>query len=139
MNRFADWGLLLLRIVVGIIFIMHGQMKWGIWSAPAGMMSTTMLTIFKVLSVVEPLLGICIILGVITEWSSLILAIDMIGAMLFKISGGTAFIGHQTTGWEFDLTVFAANIILLMHGSGWIALDRLWKKSGSGTITTVKA
>jgi putative oxidoreductase len=92
-----------------------------------------------VLSVVEPLLGIAIILGIITEWAALILAIDMIGAMLFKITGGTAFIGHQTTGWEFDLTVFAANVILLMHGPGRIALDRLWKKSGNGEITTITA
>lgn len=139
MNRFADWGLLLLRIVVGVIFLMHGQMKFGIWSAPAGAMSSTMLILFKVLSIVEPVLGIAIILGVFTEWAALILAIDMIGAMFFKISGGIAFIGQQTTGWEFDLTVFAANIILLMHGSGMISLDRLWRKKESGRITTISA
>lgn len=134
MNRFADWGLLLLRIVVGVIFIMHGQMKWGIWSAPAGTMSATMLTLFKVLSVVEPLLGIAIIIGFFTEWATLILAIDMIGAMFFKITGGVAFIGHQTTGWEFDLTVFAANIILLMHGAGRLSLDGIRKKKGGPIV-----
>jgi uncharacterized membrane protein YphA (DoxX/SURF4 family) len=28
---YSDFGLLLLRVVVGVIFIVHGMAKWSMW------------------------------------------------------------------------------------------------------------
>jgi putative oxidoreductase len=129
-SRLSDWSLLILRLVVGVIFILHGQMKFGLWDSAGGTMSAGMLTLFKILSVIEPLFGLAIILGIFANWAALVLAIDMLGASYIKVTQfHTAFIGHQTTGWEFDITLFASNVVLFAVGSGMLSVDRLWKKA----------
>ncbi len=111
----ADLGLLLLRLSVGAVFIYHGLMKWGFFTG--GSLGLPSDPLMATLSIVEPICGLLLVLGVFTPVAALILAVVMIGAMSFKLTGqfpdSTAF-----RAWEFDLVLFASNIILLTQGAG---------------------
>ena len=127
LHRHLDWGLLLLRCVVGIIFIYHGSMKWGMWTSVPPTMSPVMVDIFRLLSVVEPLGGIALIAGFLTQYAALGLAIIMLGAIHAKFSsmGLAGFGGSKGAGWEFDLLLLAGNVVLLLTGGGKYAIEKM--------------
>ncbi len=127
LHQYADWGFLLLRIVVGIIFIVHGHDKWGMLTGSTGP-SSPMTIVFQILAVIEPLFGVALILGLFTQWVALVFAIDMLAATYFKIAQfHSAFEGMKGTGWEFDILIFAACVLLFLAGAGTIALDAKMK------------
>lgn len=111
----TDLGLLLLRLSVGAVFIYHGLLKWGFFSG--GSIALPSDPLMATLSIVEPILGLLLVLGVFTPLAALGLAVIMIGAISFKLTGqfpdSTSF-----RAWEFDLVLFAANVILLTQGAG---------------------
>lgn len=111
----TDLGLLLLRLAVGAAFLYHGLMKWGFFTG--GSIGLPSDPIMATLSVIEPIFGLLLILGVYTPLAALVLAVVMVGAISFKLTGyfpnSTAF-----GAWEFDLVLFAANIVLLTQGAG---------------------
>jgi len=129
LNRYSDVGLLILRVVVGAIFIYHGLLKWQIAEPNA---------IMTILKFAEPLGGLALILGALTQLASLGLSIIMIGAIYMKMTGfgqgpfnpsGT-FAPQGATGWEFDLMILAGCIVLLIMGAGRLSIDSMiWKKT----------
>lgn len=136
LHSYEDIGCLALRLSIGAIFLIHGVLKWkmGIWQAePNEMMSANMITLFKVLSVVEPLGGLGLIFGFLNQLAALGLAIIMAGAIYFKIQvWGMDFIGQQNTGWEFDLALLAVLVHLFISGAGKYSLDHVvYKKANS--------
>lgn len=126
LHRHSDWALLILRLTVGAIFVYHGVAKWSM-EDPS--------TVMTILKFAEPLGGIALILGALTQLASLGLAIIMLGAIYMKATGfgqgsfdllGTFGQGGK---WEFDLVIFAACLVLLMMGAGKLSVDRMiWKK-----------
>lgn len=131
LTSYSPWGLLLLRLSVGSIFLFHGIQKWALWSVlPSPQMPANMLSLMKFLSIVEPLGGLALILGFLTSLASLGLGIIMLGAIWFKVKiWQIGFTAQNTTGWEFDLILLAANVALLFGGAGKWALDKwVWRK-----------
>jgi len=131
LNKFNDEGLLLLRVVLGIIFLVHGTMKWSMWGmSPSEQLPEAMLTILKILSVAEPLGGIALILGFLTPIAIIGLSIIMLGAMNAKITMlHLHFMEQQTAGWEFDFLILGSLICLLFSGAGKFSVDRLITKN----------
>ncbi len=122
-DAYRDWSLLLLRVVIAVIFIYHGSMKWPL---------NTESPLFMILAIAEPLGGLAMLLGILTRWAGLGLGIIMLGAMYAKMTGfwqgafdfaGT-FAGSGGTGWEFDLMIFAGCAIILTFGAGGMALGK---------------
>lgn len=129
----SDWGVLGIRLAVGAIFLYHGVQKWDLWNLtamPPGMTENTFV-LMKFLSIVEPLGGIALIFGFLTQLAALGLSFIMLGA-IFWIKMQVMKVGFAsmtTTGWEFDLALLASTVFLFFHGAGKIALDHmLWKK-----------
>lgn len=124
-KEYADFGLFILRVAVGIIFIYHGVLKVGMWSAvPNEQLSASMLAIVKFLSIVEPLGGLGLIFGVLAQYAALGFVMIMLGAIFLKIFvmkvGFSSFTG---SGWEFDLILLAASLYIFLVGSGSYSLD----------------
>ena len=126
---FAEWGFLALRIAVGVIFIWHG---WPKITGARGMAATmgggeakpVLVGVFTIQGVVEVGGGILMILGVLTQLVALAFIIIMIGAIALKNTmWKTGFMSQQTTGWEFDLVLLAANLLLFLAGPGEIAIQ----------------
>jgi putative oxidoreductase len=130
--EFADgleWGLLALRIAVGVIFIVHGWPKItgarGMAAAMGGgEAKPVMVGMFTIQGLVEAVGGVLLILGVLTQLVAVAFAIIMIGAIVLKnTQWKTGFMSQQTTGWEFDLVLLAANILLFLTGPGELAIQ----------------
>lgn len=114
LHMYSDWGLLALRLAVGVIFLVHCMPKL------AGKMGSFMLFI----GVLELLGAVSIILGFLTQVGALLLATVMLGAIYKKkFEWHVPFSTMEKMGWEFDLSLLAANIVLLTMGAGSMALD----------------
>ncbi|MGH2678117.1 MAG: DoxX family protein [Actinomycetota bacterium] len=127
--EFAEWGFLALRIAVGVIFIWHGWPKItgarGMAAAMGGGEAKPALVgMVTIQGVVEAGGGVLMILGVLTQLVALAFIIIMIGAIALKNTmWKTGFMSQQTTGWEFDLVLLAANLLLFLAGPGEIAIQ----------------
>src|SRR5262245_50632407 len=110
LTAYSDWGLLALRIAIGIIFIAHG---WPKITGPAFM------PFFPVQGVFEVLGGVAIILGVFAQLVNVGFIVIMLGAIFVKnTTFPTPFMASNTTGWEFDFLILMANVALLLVGPG---------------------
>jgi putative oxidoreductase len=127
-------GLTVLRIVVGVIFVMHGWQKlsWG-FEQVAGMLGSLHVPVptvaAVVLTLVELLGGIALILGVLVRYVAGLLAIDMLFALILVHARNGFFVPK---GVEFPLLLLAANINLILSGAGSLSISGLRKKPVTG-------
>ena len=126
-SRSAAYGLLLLRVVAGVIFIAHGYLKafkMGM-GGTVGMMthlglpSPTLAAYFSILA--ELLGGTALILGIFTLPFGIALTIDMLGAIWFAKRGGGLF---APKGFELELLLLASALCVALTGPGAISLRR---------------
>lgn len=127
LHQFGDFGLLALRIAVGIIFLVHGTQKWAMWKMqPSEQMPSGMISLMKFLSIVEPLGAIAILGGFLTQLAAAGLGIIMIGAIGLKVGMmKVSFAPRDKAGWEFDFILLAATVALFFSGAGNVGLDRI--------------
>lgn len=123
LNQYSDLAFLILRLAIASIFIYHAlpklkgaKMMSQAMGMPAGMI--------LMLGVVELLASLGLLLSVYVQLSALLLAIVMVGAIGMKMmKWHVPFAAMDKTGWEFDLILLAANIILLVNGGGAIGIQ----------------
>jgi len=124
-------GIAILRIVVGVVFFMHGKMKlMGMgYHGVAGFLHGIGLPLPQVAAVfllaAEVGGGMALILGVLTRWAALLNACDMFVALLIVHWKNGFFLPH---GYEFVLTLLAATIALALAGPGSASVDSLLAK-----------
>ncbi len=126
-----EYSSLPLRLGLGIIFLVHGYMKLF-----GGIPGTTefftsigipLAGFFAyVVSILEFFGGIALILGMFVQWTSILLIINMMVALLvvhlpkgFSVSKG---------GYEFVLALLAGLFSLAFIGPGKWSLDKFFKK-----------
>ena len=124
-------GLTVLRVVVGIVFLVHGGQKLFIWGfhGVAGFLGGLGIPfpIFSgvVLTLVELLAGAALVLGLLTRWAALLLALEMLVAILtFHLKHGF----FVPAGVEYPLMLLTANVTLLLSGPGAASVDGLIAK-----------
>ncbi len=124
LDRFSDFGFLLLRLMVGAVFITSG---WNHLKDPAirsksiGMSKG--FTIFLGVAEVAGSLGV--MFGVLTRLAALGLILIMLGAIQKKIFvWHTGFWGEQNSGWHYDLMLVVMNLVILFTGGGrWVLMS----------------
>ncbi len=127
-RRPQNWGAAVLRIVVGAIFFIHGYQKFFVFGIPnvvhgfAGMGVPNPAVSAWLAALAELICGGLLILGLLTRWAAIPLAIDMLAAIFLVHLKGGFFL---PAGFEYALTLLAANIALIFLGSGPLALDNL--------------
>jgi putative oxidoreductase len=130
-------GTLILRVMLGITFFVHGLVKFqgGIENI-VGWFEAIGLPGFLAYGVasVEVIGGLTLILGLGSRIVSAILALLMIGATVkVKLAGG--FLGDgQGAGYELDLALLAMAVFIAINGSKMFALDQIILK-GNKTET----
>lgn len=136
-STLVDWGLALLRVVLGIVFVMHGWQKlsggvegvegfFASLSIPApGLMAP--LVVF-----VELVGGLALILGVLSRIVALALVVDMLVAM-FVVHVPNGFFAMDG-GYELVLTLTAGCLALALTGPGALAVDNLFGDTVLGRL-----
>lgn len=124
-KTFQDVSLLLLRLIVGAIFLYAGAAKWTFWTTPVEGVTGGMLILTKFLSIVEPIGGVAVIAGFLTRWAATGLAVIMVGAAFFVrfLMGAGIFTSAQGTGVDYVLLILAGCIVLMAFGAGKWAVD----------------
>jgi putative oxidoreductase len=130
-----SWALTILRVVVGIVFFVHGWQKvfgFGIHGV-AGMFGSVGIPLplvsAGIVMVVEFLGGALLILGVATRLAAGLNAIDMLVAILAVHLKNGFF--NQNMGFEFPLTLLAACICLMVAGPGAASVEWLFARKMS--------
>ncbi|OMP66021.1 DoxX family protein [Domibacillus epiphyticus] len=113
-------GALILRVTLGIIFFVHGLVKFqgGIGNT-AGWFDSIGLPGFLayIVATIELAGGIALILGIGTKVVSALLALILLVATL-KVKLAAGFLGNgQVSGYEFDLALLAIAVYLVLNGS----------------------
>jgi putative oxidoreductase len=118
-------GLLILRLVVGLVFSMHGGQKLlarGIPSVASALdqLGMTPPDLWAVVLVIAELGGgLALMLGVLTRFAALILGISMVVAIASLLWARGFFL----PGYEFALTLLGGSLTLAFTGPGRFAVD----------------
>ncbi|MDQ6598749.1 DoxX family protein [Bacillus salipaludis] len=127
-------GLLIIRLVVGILFIGHGAQKlfgWfggyglkgtGGWFESVGVKPGVTMALFAGLA--ELIGGILFALGLLTPLAGIIIAGTMVMAIV-KVHGPNG-VWATSNGYEYNLTLIAVTIGIALVGPGQYALDALF-------------
>src|SRR5713226_5044651 len=122
--RFTDLGILLLRLMVGLVFVASGYSHLKDPAARAkdiGM--SEVFTIF--LGAAEVAGGLGVAFGVLTQLAAFGLILIMIGAIQKKIFvWHTGFWGEKASGWHYDLMLIVMNLVVAFTNGGGYVLMR---------------
>lgn len=126
LTRFADVALLLLRLMVGLVFVTSGWKHLtnaAARSADIGMSKG--FTLF--LGAAECAGGLGVIAGVLTQIAAAGLILIMLGAIRKKAAvWHTGFWGKSgTDGWSYDTMLVIMNLVIITTGGGALTLTRL--------------
>ncbi|MEK7607978.1 MAG: DoxX family protein [Patescibacteria group bacterium] len=122
-----DWGLLALRIALGLVLAIHGIPKLknirgtGAWFASEGFKPGMFWAV--VVTLLEFFGGIALILGFLSQALAALLVVQFLVILIWKIKKGDSFVG----GYELDIFIFATALAILSLGGGSYAVDAfLW-------------
>ena len=122
--QFSDVGLLLLRLMVGIVFATSG---WNHLKSPEERSKSIGMskgfTIF--LGAAELANSLGIIFGVLTQLAAAGLILIMLGAIQKKMFvWHTGFWGKGSQGWHYDLMLVVMNLVIIFTNGGKYVLWR---------------
>lgn len=127
-SRFDGWGLWILRITVGTIFLVHGLQKVFVFGlggvsgflAQQGFPAPGLMAFM--LSAGELVGGAALILGLFTRYAAIGLAVTMLLAVFTVHLKGGFFL---PSGFEYALALLGANISIALTGARSAAIDVL--------------
>ena len=114
-----------LRAAVGVVFIVHGSGKFK----PGFLGFMEMLGLPPEMQIpialAETVPGILLLIGVFTRLSASLLSIVMLGAIFYVKQAGS-LTGER--GFELDLILLAACLVVMVAGPGRISISHVIKK-----------
>lgn len=124
-SRTAPYGLLLLRVALGLMWVTHGLMKVFVFTVPGfagflakiGMPSALALPIIAA----EVIGGLLIIGGVYARQVAVLLIPIMLGALNYHAPNGWVF-SVPGGGWEYPAFLVVASLVTALAGEGALAV-----------------
>ena len=122
--------ILLLRVILGVVFFVHGSQKVLGWFGGYGLENT--ITFFQqnlgiptflaiIASFTEFLGGIALVLGLFTRPAALGITITMMVAMSVHFPAGFLL----PAGFEYVLTLLVISVVVFLNGPGSFSLDKI--------------
>ena len=133
-DAWGDIGTLVLRLALGLIFVMHGYQKvfeMG-HEAVAGFMGSLGLPLASLMAYLvsygELITGILLIVGLFTHWAAKIdIVIAIVAFLTVHMSKGFFLSGG---GYEYIMLIFASSVAVMISGAGKYSLDAVWLHKG---------
>jgi putative oxidoreductase len=122
--RFTDLGLLLMRLMVGLIFLNSGyhQLKDPATHAKGLGISKPFMIFLGAASAAG---GLGVAFGVLTQLAAFGLILIMFGAIQKKIfAWHIGFFGEKGSGWHYDLMLVIMNLVIAFTNGGAYVLLR---------------
>ncbi|PYQ39801.1 MAG: hypothetical protein DMG99_15365 [Acidobacteria bacterium] len=118
LSRFTDIGILLLRLMVGVVFVSSG---YSHLKDPEGRSKSIGMskgfTVF--LGMAEVAGGLGVAAGVLTQIAAFGLILIMLGAIQKKMFvWHTGFWGEKSSGWHYDLIFVLMNLLIAFTDGG---------------------
>src|SRR5260370_4807216 len=113
------WGITLLRVVVGVVFLMHGGKKFFMgFHNVAGFLASLRIPAPEAAAIALTLLeffgGMALVLGLFTRVVAMLLAFDMaVAVVLVHLKNGF----FSPAGFEFSLSLLSAPLFLPFSSS----------------------
>jgi putative oxidoreductase len=117
----GPWGVLLLRVSLGAMWIAHALLKLFVFTLPGTAQFFSMVgfpgwSAYPVFAA-ELIGGVMILLGLYARQVSLLLTPIMLGALWVHLPNGWVF-SAQNGGWEYPAFLTAASVALALLGDG---------------------
>jgi putative oxidoreductase len=118
LSRFTDVGLLLLRLMVGVVFVTSGYSHLKDPEARSKSIGISKgFTVF--LGMAEVAGGLGVAAGVLPQIAAFGLILIMLGAIQKKIFvWHTGFWGEKSSGWHYDLIFVLMNLLIAFTDGG---------------------
>lgn len=128
----AGYGLTILRVLVGIIFVAHGSQKlfgwfggYGLagvaqWMESIGLAPGYLMALMA--GSAEFFGGLALVLGLLVRPAAAALTFTLVVAIFSVHIGNGLFMSDN--GYEFALALMAATLALLIEGAGRLSLDK---------------
>jgi len=126
----AAYGATLLRLILGVVYIMHAYLAVVVLG-PAGMIAyqakngvpfAEIGTWYLILA--HGLGGIFLVLGLFTRWAALANVPVMLGALLFVHLKNGFWAHTKPSGYEYVLVLLVVSLAVAMIGGGALTLRR---------------
>ncbi|MBP0444531.1 DoxX family protein [Roseomonas sp. SSH11] len=123
--RLAPYGLTLLRVSLGVMFLAHAWLKFGVFTMPGftaflGQIGLPGFLAWPIM-LAEALGGLALILGLYSRAVSLALLPVLLGALMVHAGNGWVF-NAPNGGWEYPAFLALAALVQALAGDGALAL-----------------
>ena len=134
-TRLAPYGIFLLRLSLGVMFIAHAVLKYAVFTMPgfAGFLGTVGLPAAFAFAG-----GIAILLGFYGRWASAALLPVLLGALAIQAPNGW-LLNAPNGGWEYPAFLAAAALTHILAGDGALAVRPAALPVLSGPAPTPRA
>ncbi|KAA2315013.1 DoxX family protein [Pseudooceanicola sediminis] len=132
-TKTAPYAALILRVVTGVLFLIHGLVKLFVFTpaGTAGYFQSIGLPgwLGYATMLIEIIGGLALILGVGTRLVALVMVPVMLGAALFGHAGNGFTFSNPGGGWEYPVMWAFVMAAIAALGDGAYALKPLGRKS----------
>ncbi len=136
LDKYASYAPTILRVWLGVIFLMHGWQKitvlgiQGVTGFLGSLHIPAPEVMAYILSYGELLAGILLIIGLCVHWASKFVVIVGIVAFVTVHMASGFYISGATYGYEYNILWALVGLSLIMTGGGELSLDKKMKKGG---------
>lgn len=128
-GNFCDWSKLLGRVMMAVMFVLFGWSKLGGYTDSQSYMESAGVpgALLPLVILVELGGGLAILLGFLTRWAALLLALfTLAAAAMFHYVPGDQM---QMINFMKNITIAGGFIILACAGPGRLSLDHMFKRN----------
>ncbi len=121
-TRLQTWGITVLRVVSGILFLGPGVHDLFVEDV-SQLGGSLPISIVVVVKLVEIICGAALVIGLLTRWVSVLLVLVMLADIV--VSHPPYGFVVADTGFEYALLRLAASVTLALGGPGKVAVDNV--------------
>ena len=122
----APYGIALLRVSLGILFLAHLALKVFVFTIPGFVSYFASLHLPAIAAyatiALETLGGLALVLGIYAPWVAIPLALEMLGTIVMVHGANGWLFTNKGGGWEYPAFWAVSLVVLSLLGDGALAL-----------------